>query len=155
MSKFNFQRVIDNINQVKKELPRILADDAQDYFLKSFKDQGWEGKQWQEVQRRIEGTKAYKYPKNKGLSRRTNPILIGTGALNREVGLLSGNARVTYDRYNFKVKLAIDSSVIPYAGAQNDGTNTIPARPFMKDSAELRKLLRQRIKDYCDKIWQG
>lgn len=154
MSKFNFDKVRENIVQVKKDLPRLMANDAQNYFLSAFKRQGWNGNNWQQVQRRIEGTNAYKYPAKKGLSRRTMPILQGTGRLRREVSNVAAAARITYSAFNFKVTLRIDNHMVPYAGYNNDGTKTIPMRRFMGDSPELRKILRRRVETYVDKVWK-
>jgi len=153
MSKFNFQRVIDNIEQTKRELPVLLANDAQKFFLASFRNQGWDGEPWQEVQRRIEGTNAYKYPKTKGLTRRTKPILQGTGILRREVSLIAANAIITYDRNNFRVKLVLDDDMVPYGKFINTGTDHMPQRKFMGDSPALRAILRNRIEHYMNKVW--
>lgn len=152
MSKFNFQRVIDNIDQVKKELPVLLANDAQKYFLASFKDQGWNGNPWEEVERRKPDTKAYKYAKP--VSKRTMPILQGTGLLRREVSLIAANAIITYDRFNFKVKLILDDDMVPYGKFINEGTDNMVVRPFMKASPGLREILFNRIKRYMDNVWK-
>lgn len=151
MSKFNFKRIISNIEQVKRELPPVLMNVAQNYFLKSFKNQGYDGKPWDQVQRRIPGEKAYEYPKTKGLSRRTNPILIGSGKLRREVSLLSTKARITYSKYDFKVQMEIDKNVVPYATYINKGTDKMPKRQFMGNTPELRRMLRSKMKSYFDK----
>ncbi len=154
MSKFNFQRVIDNIDQVKKELPVLLANDAQKYFLASFRNQGWNGDAWEEVKRRIPGEPAYEYPKKKGLTRRTKPILQGTGLLRREVSLIAANAIITYDRFNFRVRLVLDDNMVPYGKFINEGTPDMVARPFMGDSPQLRNILHDRIEHYMDKVWK-
>ncbi len=152
MSKFNFQRVIDNIEQVKHELPVLLANDAQKYFLALFRDQGWDGEPWEEVERRKPDTKAYKYAKPE--SNRTKPILTNTGLLRREVSLIASTARITYDRYNFRVRLVLDDDMVPYGKFINEGTDKMPQRRFMGDSPELRSILRDRIEHYMDKVWK-
>lgn len=151
MSKFNFQKVKDNIAQVKRELPVLLANDAQKYFLGAFKDQGWNGGHWKEVERRTPGTPAFKYAKPQ--SNRTKPILTNTGRLRREVSLLSGNAKVVNKGFNFTVTLAINTNTVPYAGYINDGTDKMVQRKFMGDSPALRKILMDRIVRYMDKVW--
>ena len=153
MSKFNFQRVKNNIAQVKRELPILLASDAQNYFLGAFKDEGWNGAKWAEVQRREPDTKAYKYAKPK--SNRTKKILVNTGRLRREVSLLAGNAQITYNMFNFTVKLAINDGTVPYAGYNNDGTENTPQRKFMGDSPALRDILRKRIEKFMSNVWKG
>lgn len=149
MSKFNFQQVIKNIKAIKRDLPRLIANDAQNYFLKSFRQQGWNGTPWKEVQRRIKDTPEYKYPKFKGLSRRTKPILQGkTGFLRREVSNLAGRARITYSAYNFTVTLKMNENIVPYAKYVNYGNEKMVSRRYMGDSPELRAILRRRIDNY-------
>jgi hypothetical protein len=155
MSKFNFNDVRKNITAMKRDLPRLLANDAQNYFLKSFRQQGWNGIQWQNVQRRIEDTPAYMYPKSKGLSRRTMPILQGkTGKLRRGVSNLAGSAVIKYSVYNFTVTLKMNENVVPYAKYINYGTDKMVARRYMGDSPELRKILRSRIDRYLKQAFQ-
>jgi hypothetical protein len=150
---FTFDKLRQNLAQVKKDLPRLLANDAQNYFLGAFKNEGWDGSKWKEVQRRIEGTPEYKYPLKKGLSRHDKKILIGTGRLRREVSNIAANARVSESAFNFTVTLSINSNIVPYEGYNNFGTEHIPARQFMGDSPGLRAILRKRIVNYIDKIW--
>lgn len=155
MSKFNFDAVRKNIDQVKKDLPKLMANDAQNFFLNSFRQQAWNGQSWEQVQRRDPDTKAYKYPKGKGLSRRTKPILIGTGRLRREVSNLGANARVQYFKYNFKVTLRLNNSIVPYGKYHNSGAKNLPQRKFMGDAPALRRILRSRIDNYMRKVWNA
>lgn len=152
-NKFHFGRVLDNIARLKRELPIALANQAQLHFTESFTQQGYEGHQWQEVKRRIPGTTAYKYPMNKGLSRRTSAILVRSGALRRA-------ANMSIRTVSWEItRLVIE---VPYARAQNEGTTTagrnhnvvIPARPFMKDTQKLRGMQIEKINQFIDKIWQ-
>ena len=46
MSKFNFDRVVKNMEQLKRELPPVLANQAQNYFVRTFTAQGFAGKSW-------------------------------------------------------------------------------------------------------------
>ena len=73
----------------------------------NFRKQGFDDfsvNKWQEVQRRIPGTKAYKYPKQRDLGRRTRRI-------NNKTGLLQGSIRVTSAVFN---RIAVGTNV-PYA----------------------------------------
>jgi hypothetical protein len=156
MSKFNFQQVRKNIGAMKRDLPRLLANDAQNYFLSSFRNQGWNGNPWEDVQRRIEGTPAFRYPKHKGLTRRTLPILQGrTGKLRREVSNLAGRAIINYAAFNFTVTLKINASVVPYAHYINKGTPRMVARRYMGDAPPLRRRLRNRITRYLDRSFKS
>lgn len=143
MSKWNFDRVEKNFEQVKRQLPILLATQAERHFTKNFKEQGFDGAKWQEVNRRIVGTNEYKYPKTKGLTRRKKPILIGTGALRRAV---SKSKKVATWRL---IKLEVS---LPYAENHNEGV-TLPKRQFMGDSRELRRKQRKLIIKTIDKIW--
>lgn len=138
--KFGFADLKKNIDVMKKELPLLLANDAQNYFSKSFLNQSWEGKQWQEVQRRIPGTNSYKYPKKKDLGRHTRPILVGKGStkLRRAV---ANSARLNPQVWPI-VRLVVD---LPYARAHNEGLGKMPKRKYMGDSKELNQIHKKRI----------
>ena len=98
------------------------------------------------MKRRQDGTPENKYPKRKGLSRRTKPILVGTGALRRAVSNSIRSA--TFN----SIRLVVD---LPYAIAQQYGTEHIDARPYMGDNAELRDQQRKTIMKTVDRIWQA
>ena len=144
-NKFEFDKVFDKLQQMKPKLPQEIAAIAQSSFVKNFNDESFFGKKWKEVQRRIEGTKAYKYPKTKKLSRRVKPILVGTGKLKREVN--SSIRQATFD----EVRLGVD---LPYAAAQNEGTNKIPKREFMGNSPILEKKIKDKIKKSISQIFK-
>lgn len=141
-NKFRFDLKIKKVTNAKKELPKLLANQAQNFFVDNFKRQGFlDGavKKWKEVQRRIKGTPEYMYPKRRDLSRRRTPILIRSGKLRRAVG--SSAKVITAQRIKFIVPLK-------YAAAQNDGNskrNLVP-RKFMGDSKTLRKMQRDLIR---------
>jgi phage gpG-like protein len=157
MSKFGFDKVLRNMQEVKKQLPTVLANQAQTFFTHSFDKQGFEeGKDpWQEVKRRQEGTSEYKYPKYKGLGRRTKAILSGSGRLKRAVA--SSVRQATWDL----IRLIVD---VPYADIHNKGGEgkafgkhafKMPKREFMGDSSILRKMQKDKIKQVIDKIWRA
>lgn len=147
MDKFNFDRVGKNFQKVKTALPKVLANQAQNYFHKSFKDQGFDGTKWKEVNRRIEGTNEWKYPKNKGLGRRTKSILSGSGALDRAVG--NSIRAATFDMVSIVVALE-------YAEAHNDGNpkRNLPKRQFIGQTRTLTNMQDKKIDEYIQKTWQ-
>lgn len=145
MSRLRIDRAIQNCEQLKRTLPTLIANQAVNYFVGTFTRAQFDGKKWKEVKRRIPDTAAYRYPKKKGLSRRTKPILIGTGNLRRAVS--ASKRRVTWDRIDFVV-------AVPYAGFQNYGTDTIPARKYIGDSKYLRNQQIKLIKQEADKIFR-
>jgi hypothetical protein len=140
--KFHLGQVLLNIEKMKRELPIQLANLTQQHFVDSFKEEGWEGNKWKTPKRKIEGTPEYKYPKNKGLSRRVKATLNMTGRLRKAVGM---SIRVA----NFqRIQLIVD---VPYAKYLNEGTPKMVARTFMKDSSKLRELQRNKIEEYFKK----
>ena len=147
-NKFGFGKKLENIAKMKRDLPVLLANQAQREFTAAFTDQNFtagNGQQWQEVQRRIAGTPEYKYPKTKGLSRRTSPILVRTGKLRRAV---SNSIRMaTFEKIQLVVPL-------DYAKYQNDGTDNIPQRRFMGDGINLRRKQKDLINREIKKVWQ-
>lgn len=112
--------VRQKLAQSQRELLVLLPNQAQNYFLSSFKKQGFDGQPWKQVQRRDPDTNAYKYPKKKGLRRRTSPILVGAGYRIRGGTLrraVSNMARTTQTRGN-GFRMIID---LPYAKIHNEG----------------------------------
>lgn len=146
--KFHFDKLKVNLLRIKQELPIILANQAQNYFVASFTNQGWDGTGWKEVNRRQPGTDEYKYPKFKGLSRRTSPILVRTGRLRRAVSNSIRSA--TFQ----SIRLVVD---LPYAAAQNEGDSSInlPRRHYMGNSPILVEKQKAKIKQYINKTWQA
>ena len=139
---FSFWKVQSNVERLKEELPVLLANQAENYFVSSWRKNGWDGNQWAEVQRRMSPTKAYKYATP---ADRTRHILVKTGTLRRAVGQLVRSISFEQSR------LVAD---VPYAGYLNDGTDKMPARPFMKDSPILREKQIDLINKEITKVWQ-
>lgn len=110
---FRFDIIQKKYKTASLNMMREIAMANKNYFLDNFKTrQGWGTEKWQEVKRRIPGTKQYEYPKNKDLQRRTRPILVGKGSLRRAVN--SSIKLVTTNRAYFRVEL-------PYAAIHNEG----------------------------------
>jgi phage gpG-like protein len=147
--QFKFGLYVGRYKSVSLDMMREIAMANKNYFLQSFKRQGWDGKKWQEVNRRIKGTKEYEYPKNKGLRRRTREILVGRGQLRRQV--------------NSSIKLVGPTKIIfsvdlPYAAIHNQGGKmkggkTMPKRPYMGESMETKELTTGIIKKYANKVF--
>jgi len=144
-NKFEFDKVFEKLQQMKPKLPQEIAAIAQSSFVKNFNTESFFGKKWKEVQRRQEGTKAYKYPKTKKLSRRVKPILVGTGKLKREVNRSIREA-------NFEeIRLGV---AIPYAGFINEGTEKMQQREFMGNSPVLEKKIKDKIRKSISDIFK-
>lgn len=142
--KLRFDLVKKNLGLIKKELPVVLANQAKNYFVQSWRAQGWDGVPWKVPQRRIPDTPAYKYPKKKDLGRRTRATLVQTGRLRRDV---SNSIR----SQNFElIRLVVD---LPYANRHNEGLDGMPKRTFMGQTAELTRMQVNTINSYISKIF--
>jgi len=154
MDKFNFKQVKKNLDRSRRELLVLLSNQAQNYFLKSFTEQGFDGTEWKNVQRREEGTKAYKYPKTKGLQRRTSPILVGAGykirggTLRRAVSTMARTRQMNSDGF----RMIVD---VPYAGYLNEGTDKMVKRQFVGQTQELTNMQKQEIDKTIHRIWKS
>lgn len=138
MSKFGFEEVIKKVEQTKRELPVRLANMTQNYFVLSWRKQGFDDGKWQEVRRRIPGTPEFKYPKTKGLSRRTKPILVESGELRRRVA-----NSVVVAEWN-AIRLLVD---LPYADKMNK------TRQFIGQTKELTQKQTIMVESFFDKVW--
>jgi hypothetical protein len=149
-TKFNLDRVRENFTKiVKRDLPRVLANQAQNFFAGSWRKQGFDDGGivlWVVPQRRIPGTRAYKYPRSRDLGRRTRATLVKTGRLRRAVQ--NSVRKVTFEH----IWLVVE---VPYAAYHNKGTSKLPKREFMGDSRTLRRIQVEKIDEEVDKIWRG
>lgn len=148
--RFRFDVIGEDLHKGAVSLMREIAMAQKNYFVASFKRQNWDGDKWQEVQRRIPGTKAYKYPAKKGLKRRIRPILVGKGSLRRAVN--SSLKAVTPNRVRFQVDL-------PYAAIHNQGLRMknggmMPKRQFIGLTKELDKKNKKIIEKYVNKAFR-
>lgn len=144
MSKFGLDRVVRAMEQVKRDLPVQLANDTKNFFAASWRRGGWEDngvQKWAEPKR-----KSYKGRSPKAHRASTRATLVKSGRLRRAVQ--DSVRQATMD----EVRLVVD---VPYAAYHNEGTDKLPQRQFMGDSAALRKIQRKRINTVVDKIWQA
>jgi hypothetical protein len=147
-NQFKIAQILHQIEDVKSTLPTQLGAQAVNFFVRSWDKQGFDDggvKQWAEVNRRIKGTAEYKYPKTKGLSRRTKPILVQTGQTRRAV---SASLRTATFQ---KVELIVP---VPYAEYLNEGTDKMPQRQFMGHSKTLQNLQVAEIEKQVNKAFK-
>lgn len=128
-----------NFNKARRKLPDVLANTGTNFFVDNFNRQGFLDshlENWKIPQRKITGTKAYKYPKKKDLGRRTRATLVKSGRLRRAVN----NALIlkSKDRIHWRVNLI-------YAARHNFGLNGMPKREFMGQSRILNRMFRKKI----------
>jgi phage gpG-like protein len=148
--RFKFDVIGEDLKKGSTAMMREIAMAQKNHFVDSFKRQAWDNKKWQEVQRRIKGTKAYEYPKKKGLKRRTRPILVGKGSLRRAVN--SSLKSVTPNRVRFQVDL-------PYAAIHNEGLRMrsgglMPKRQYIGLTEALNKKNKSIIQKYVNKTFK-
>lgn len=151
--KFKFGILKENITRMKTELPLVLGNHAQNFFTRSWDNQGWDGKPWKDVKRHDTSTSEYKYPIKLRARKLSSPILVGVYK-GRSGGFLRRATSRSLRSTTFQsVRLVVD---LPYAAAQNEGNpdKGLPARPYMKQSRQLTKEQREKIKNFMDGLWE-
>jgi phage gpG-like protein len=138
--------------------PAIAGNVAVRLFKKNFREEGFFGKKWKEVQRRTEGARAYKAVSRHHPSDNSRKILTGrTGDLGRSIEVKeagSGRATVWTDPAAF-------SGGTAYGSVHNEGLRsgrgkgfTMPRRQFAGDHPELRdeiaRELEKKLNDFLN-----
>jgi len=143
--RFNFQRVIANMDRIKTTLPRVLANETKNYFVGEFNKQQWDGKRWLDPKRKQKTT---------GSSRNQSATLVQSGTLRRAV--INSLQQATFKLIHFEVK------DVAYAKVHNEGLRAgrglgfqMPKRQFMGQTKKLGEIQRRVIDKTIDKIWQG
>ena len=111
-NKFGFDRVLNNMNRLKKTLPVQLANQAQNFFVDSWRKQGWDDGTLQRWPAR-----SVKNKKSAGRS-----LLVKSGALRRAAG-----QSIRSQSFDL-VKLTV---ALPYAEVHNEGYNG-PVKAHMR-----------------------
>lgn len=114
---------------MRRELPKELAETARDYFVDSFDKQGWENQPWD--------------------ARKDDnpwPILVKSGNLKRSVEDSINKAEWS------EIVLTSDTE---YGSYHNDGTDRLPQREFMGESQELTDRLTEIIEQRLTDILNG
>ena len=144
MNKFNFDRVLQNLDRVKNILPKTLANETKNYFVKEFNSQEWNGTKWKPSKRQTNPKK----------TRDTAATLVQSGTLRRAV--INSLQSATFEKIFFEVK------DVDYAKVHNEGLRAgrgkgfqMPKRQFMGQTTKLSIIQRATIDKVIDKIWQG
>lgn len=146
-----FKSMYRKIGTVKNTLPAVIANEGTNFFIGNFDKEGFEDtsvSKWKTPKRKIVGTPEYKYPKKKGLGRRTRKILIGTGKLRRAVN--NSVREKTFSRVVWRI-----GSEVPYSARHNSGLNGMPKREFMGESRTLNKRFKKKIIQAYNKAFNG
>ena len=158
-TQFNFESIRNKIKESEREALVLLSNQAQNYFSESFKTQSFDGQPWEEVKRRIPGTPEYKYPKTKGLQRRTQPILIGAGnkkrggTLRRAVSSMAKTAEISTSGGGgiSKLRMIVD---LDYAKVHNEGEGHNPKRQFIGQTQQLTRMQHDKVEQIFNKVWK-
>jgi hypothetical protein len=132
-----FKALEKRVASTRKDIPAVIGNLGTRIFVESFKKEAWNNTPWKIPQRRIPGTKAFKYPRKKDLGRRTRKTLVKSGALRREVN--NSLKTKTFKRIEWLV------SGLPYAKAHNEGLNGMPKRKFIGDGHYLRMMFKRKV----------
>lgn len=133
-NRFEFENIVAKLEKAKVDLPKLVASDIRNYFVNSFKQQGWAGTKWKDVKRRQKETQT---------ARDKKPILIQSGRLRRAVN--ESIRKTTWQ----EIVLGID---VEYGAKHNEGTDGMPKRQFMGESKELNAKIHERIEKEIKKI---
>jgi len=121
-SPWKLDEVEKRLQQTKEVLPAEIANVSQSYFESSWRKQGYDGKKWKEVQRRINGKGAAK----------TRAILVKSGRLRRSFHVLS-------KRWD---NITIANSA-PYAKVHNEGFKGVEyVKPHKKSGKDIKSKVR-------------
>lgn len=133
--RFTFTEKLAALKKAKVDMPKIIAETGQRYFMLNFKkQQSPNGIKWNP---RLKETK------------RTigKPILVNTGRL-------KGSMENIIISYDYK-RIIWGTKNISYAGYLNYGTSKMVARPFIADGKEIRGKIKGIIKREFDKIMKA
>ena len=114
------ESTIKLVNLVERGLPKILGNEAVNFYKGTFKKQGWTSKTF-------EGWQPRKVP-DVGRA-----ILVQSGDLRRSIVKTVGRKKV------------VISTNVKYAEKHNSGLGKMPKRQFMGDSEKLKKNMKDTI----------
>ena len=140
----DFSRHLEGIeeairNQLAKDLPRKIGNLAVRMFKENFQREGFFGRAWKEVKRRIMGAK--------GAAGKRKILTGPTGNLGRSIQY------TPHDGY------VVVHSDLPYAETHNEGTNNagrshnvrIPQRQFIGEDPKLTAAIEKKITEEISK----
>lgn len=125
--------------QLSRDLPKKIGNLAVRMFKENFQKEGFFGRAWKEVKRRLQGAK--------GAAGRRKILTGPTGNLGRSVQFIPRDGSVTIE------------SDLPYAEAHNAGTSNagrshnvrIPQRQFIGEHPDLTAAIEKKITEEISK----
>ncbi len=163
MTPEQFLKHLTRMNeQLKKamdnDIPKIVANRATQMFKQNFKEEGFFGKKWKEVQRRQLHTVKYK---TKGGKVKTKIVPAGKGVMGRRKILTGRTGNLGRSiRWKTEPGKAIIYSDLPYSLAHNEGTNNagrthnvhLAKRQFIGDHAKIQEMVKKTIEEQLKRL---
>lgn len=153
-----FSRMIRKLEEMKTDLPILVANIARNHFVANFEKEAFVGEddeQWPQVNRRIEGTNEWKYPKTRDLGRRNRKELRGKRPGKLFPSIRNSIREATWE----KIRLGTD---VPYAAVHNYGLPsgrgrgfTMPRRRFMGKSRVMNDAILKVVKREYNKAMKA
>lgn len=149
---WNFDQVARKIAAQRQLIKNDIGRQSVNHFVGSFRNQGFTDETlnpWEEVKRRKQGEKAYKYAKK---SSRTRGILVESGYLRRAIRVVGTPGE----------KVIIGTRGIKYAKIHNEGLRgrafgkygfKMPQRKFVGNSSKLERQIYKNLTNRLNKIW--
>lgn len=139
MSKFGFNKAITQWERIKKQALTQVAYATRDYFVRSFNKQAWDDAKWKQLKREEPPLK-----------------LLVSGKLVK--GVSDSIKNITSNKVEFEAS-ARDGRGREYSAYHVDGTDKMPARPFMpqknvEQPKDLTELQLKILYKETGKIWQ-
>lgn len=143
-AKDNFKKeVSQKVEKAMSNILKLIANEAQTHFVEeNLEKESFQGTKWKEVQRRTEGTNAYKYPKGRNPARRTRGIL--RGETTKLFRALTRPPQIKGKEIVFKMP--------PYAKYHNEGEAPQPKRTFIAMDKKLLDKINRLVKAQLDKL---
>lgn len=139
---FEFHKSIRKMRHIKPMLPRLLGNDAKNFFLASYNKGGFTDvtfepwtPRWKRLKKRTSRNGKLYTPHS--TTARERATLVGAGHLKDSVDVLRAD-------FNHTV---IGTRGVEYAAAHNDGLGKMPKRKFIGDSRQLTRKLKKRIEN--------
>ena len=124
-NKLSFDTVIAKFKLAKVQLPQMLSNDGQRFFIENFQKGGFTDTSFTPWRPR----------KNRANKK---AMLVKSGALRRAVS--QSKYQATFERITWRV-----GGLKWNPAFHNEGTDRLPQRKFMGDSFALRRRLKQKI----------
>lgn len=138
--RFAFKKTTQDLERLKRTLPRIAGEAAKNHFLIGFRKGGGQ------TDKSISGWKPRATARTPRAGRRSQgrALLVRSGALRADIAVRGAC-------FN---KVAINVVHIPYAAFHNRGTARMPQREFMGKSKALEQKIERIVRQELKRVGQ-